>query len=212
MKGLLLKDYYLLLRSCQPILLMMLIFAVIFIPQTGPSGFLPLCALLSALMIIPTFSYDESAKWDIYALVTPVSRAGVVAAKYLMLFLLSIAGLITGLIFCVIATLLFQTAPLNSSELLFSSLLYISAALLVGSVFLPLLYKFGPEKGRMLLICCAFLPALLSFARKTLFPGLTLSISDSALHLLLSFLPAIALAIYLLSYRLSLGIYRKKDF
>ena len=42
MKGLLLKDYYLLLRSCQPILLMMLIFAVIFIPQTGPSGFLPL--------------------------------------------------------------------------------------------------------------------------------------------------------------------------
>lgn len=91
MKSLLLKDLYNMRTNVRYLLVMMLVFAVAFIPN-GYLNFLFITSTMFSVMMVSTFSYDEYAKWNRYALVMPIQKRDIVAGKFLMAVLFSLFG------------------------------------------------------------------------------------------------------------------------
>ena len=104
MKSLLLKDLYNMRTNVRYLLVMMLVFAVAFIPN-GYLNFLFITSTMFSVMMVSTFSYDEYAKWNRYALVMPIQKRDIVAGKFLMAVLFSLFGVFLGGICSVIGGL-----------------------------------------------------------------------------------------------------------
>ena len=86
MKGLLLKDFYLMAGYCKSFLLVSAVFIGLFVVE--PSNFF----FLLMLCILPTtlLSYDEREHWNVYSQVFPVTRGQYVSVKYLIGLLCSV--------------------------------------------------------------------------------------------------------------------------
>ena len=99
----------------------------------------------------------------------------------------------------------------------------ISASIGVGTVYIvytslmfPVLFKYGTEKARMLMMAMFLVPALLVFVIVKFFPSVgsgfmrTLSNSNPISIGLITIL--IMLGVLLISIKISLGIMKKKEF
>ena len=92
MKGLLLKDYYMLLKYCRPYALIVLIFGVCSLADGSNLFMLAYPAVLCGINSVSLLAYDEKSRWQQYCETMPYTRKQVVDSKYLLSFLL-IAGL-----------------------------------------------------------------------------------------------------------------------
>lgn len=142
MKALLMKDLHVLWRLLKPIFLMIVFFALI------PSNFQNTFAITYAAMIpYSSFSADESCKWNRLAAMLPYSERDMVVSKYI-LGLIAILGtaVLTAAIRMVMTLLGFGTMRL--------SLIVTAAAasVTIMDITLPLVFRFGAERGRMLLV------------------------------------------------------------
>ena len=206
MKGLILKDLLNLKGTFKTLGVMMLFFTVVFIPA-GNNFIFGIIIFMFAMMVITTISYDDLARWDSYALTMPVTRKEIVLSKYLVLGILNIAGALLSLIVGFIGTMIMGRS--FSLEILAIIGVVFLIALIFGSVMLPLIYKFGAEKARLILILCALIPTgLILLLEQLQIPIPT----DANPWIYLLILIAFTLAGLILSYGLSLKIYEKKEF
>jgi len=206
MKGLILKDLLNLKGTFKTLGVMMLFFTVVFIPA-GNNFIFGIIIFMFAMMVITTISYDDLARWDSYALTMPVTRKEIVLSKYLVLGILNIAGALLSLIVGFIGTMIMGRS--FSLEILAIIGVVFLIALIFGSVMLPLIYKFGAEKARLMLILCALIPTgLILLLEQLQIPIPT----DANPWMYLLILSAFTLAGLILSYGLSLKIYEKKEF
>lgn len=74
MKSLVLKDLFNIGHNAKSMLFILVVFAVALIPFSGVEGYIFVCAILCSMMIVTTFSFDDSSKWTRYAMIMPVSR------------------------------------------------------------------------------------------------------------------------------------------
>lgn len=142
MKGLLIKDSYILLREAKVFLLIVVMFCII------RNGFTQGFAIMYASMLpFTALSYDEQAKWDYLAEMMPYRRRDLVLSKYIIGIL---ATLIVGVLQTVstLAAQVFRPDGLLTDHLV-SILIYVCCGLLLMAVNLPVLFKLGSEKGRM---------------------------------------------------------------
>ena len=135
MWGLIRKDLYSLSSSVKSIVLLMIVFGVIFIPQSGGLAFISVTVFIMASLVISTISLDNAVKWDKYALTLPLSRQDIVKSKYVLLLLLSIIGAVIGLVACAI----YETVVNENS--LAEMLLMATMAVAIFSIVLPIIYK-----------------------------------------------------------------------
>ncbi|KNZ40482.1 ABC-2 transporter permease [Acetobacterium bakii] len=206
MKGLILKDLLNLKGTFKTLGVMLLLFAVVFIPA-GNNFVFGIIIFMFAMMVITTISYDDLARWDSYALTMPVTRKEIVLSKYLVLGILNITGAILSLCVGFIGTMVMGRS--FSMEILAIIGVVFLIAIVFGSVMLPLIYKFGAEKARLMLILCALIPTgFLLLLEQLQIPIPT----DANPWLYLLILVAFTLAGLILSYGLSLKIYEKKEF
>ena len=203
MKGLLLKDL-INLKSTVRLFFVFLIVFVALILATGDFGSYSLSiVVLSAMLPFTAMALDERAKWDRTALCAPVKRSTLVLSKYvlglLLLFIALCAGFILGLI-----------GGAEISVLLSQLFLLGLSGVLMLCVMLPLMFRFGAEKGRivlMLIMAALFAAsALLLNAPEMAFPGRK-DLMDYALILV-----AAVIAAFVLSAMWSIRIYNKKEF
>ena len=147
MKGLLLKDWYVLIGGAKRLLFLIALYIVIgeFSAGIGSVGVL-LCAMLPTSCM----SYDERSKWDRYALSMPVSVRDLVVSKYLLGYLALLAGAVLKLIVMLL--------PFGEGGDYASLALILAVTLLYMAVQFPILFKFGVENGRiwMMLLTAAF--------------------------------------------------------
>jgi ABC-2 type transport system permease protein len=202
MKGLILKDIYNLKRQYK-VLLLLLVFYTGFSLFTGDAGFLTgVLSLMMVMLTITTLAYDERSKWEKFALTMPVSRKDLVLGKYLLGFLLSVAAFIMNLVFLTVAPTKQETEALPTA----AATLGISLFFLC--VILPVLFKFGVEKGRMLMMLIFFVPTgIILLLSKTELP----SISEGFMRLLPYLCILFMVIIAYVSVQVSLAIYRKKE-
>ena len=85
MKSLVLKDLFNIGHNAKSMLFILVVFAVALIPFSGVEGYIFVCAILCSMMIVTTFSFDDSSKWTRYAMIMPVSKKELVAGKFMVL-------------------------------------------------------------------------------------------------------------------------------
>lgn len=206
MKGLILKDLLNLKSTFKMLGVMMLFFAVVFLPQ-GNGAIFGIIIMMFAMMVVTTISCDDLAKWDAYALTMPVTRAEMVLSKYLVMVLLNTLGAVLSLIIGIVGSFLMNQS-FDLEILVIVGLVYL-IAFIFGSLIIPLIYKFGTEKARLMLFLCALIPtALFLLLEQFNVPLPTTGNPWIYLFLLIVF----AVVGVVLSYLISLKIYTKKEF
>ena len=155
-RGLLLKDIYELWAQSKVLLL--LIAAYLLIPAlTGGNAMLGSVGLL---LLASALGYDERCKWERYARAMPVKRSEL----YLGKLLLGVLAVVLGAALQACAALL-----AGHTELLARLPVTVLAAAAYLAVSLPLLFKLGLEKGRILFLLLTVAFVALSGAALGLF-------------------------------------------
>jgi len=207
MKGLLLKDILNLKKQSRIMLLMTAFYFMLGLMYENPSFLTGMIVLLFTMLSITSFSYDDLAKWDRYALSLPVTRSELVLGKYVLAAVLAGAG--TVLSFAGAMFFSFIKSPIDITEQLAVSYALFAVAMLFVSVLFPIIFKFGVEKGRMLMIAVFAVPMGAIYALSYL--GISLP-SEEQLTTLLIFSPVIIFVFTAVSYALSKSVYNKKEF
>lgn len=133
-----------------------------------------------------------------------------VGSKYLLGVLVIGFGVVLGLAGGGLLTLAQDVS--FTEEILPSCLGCGVAALFMLSFILPLIYRFGVEKSRILLLAVVFLPVILilGLAKFAQEQGIAMP-SESTILLLMKIIPFIALGCYLISYFISTRILKQKE-
>jgi ABC-2 type transport system permease protein len=145
MKGLLIKDSYTILKQMK--IFLVLIFVFTCIPNFSALSF----AIVYATMIPMTaIGYDERSKWDKLASVMPYSVKDIVLSKYILGYLMVV---VTAAVACIAQAVVGLFIGTQLTQEFFIKLAYIICfALAIEAIDLPLLIRFGIEKGRLLII------------------------------------------------------------
>ena len=162
MSALILKDLYIMKKYCRSVLLMVVIFwgASIF-AGSGNLFWTFFPVIVGSVTPATLLSYDEKFRWNQYCDTMPISRAAVVAEKYVL----------------TAATVLLLTAGSVAVQLMASgrtgealddlgliAALTFTVGLLPPCVMLPAVYKFGMEKGRIVYYFCIGAACAIPFA------------------------------------------------
>lgn len=207
MKGLLLKDLYLTWKYYK-IYFFLAIFFVVISFWTDNNVFM-LSYPLMFIGVIPMGlqNIDENGKWDVYCGTMPVTKRQIVSEKYLigLLFTPPVALLILlakGLGMAITGT--FQWSVLGM-VLLMSWL----QGFLVSALSLPLIFRFGAEKGRIVqyvvIGSACGLATVIGLRTGTQLPAFSGSAGTMAV------LIALPVLLYILSWRLSIRFYEKRE-
>ena len=219
-KGLIVKDYLTLKSYKSTILFMFIILIGGGILNDGITTFLPIfLPLFFEMLAISSFSYDNLAKSDKYLLTFPINKKQMVKARYIYILLFTLLGSLMGLIF----SMLFQIISLKgviNLEVLENNLATVIGSF-VGIMFLqsiqiPMMYKFGAEKGRIMQLIM-IVAVMIGVSLITTFLLKVLQIPlDSFVVMLKNYLIAIigivVIMMYFFSYVISCKLYGKKEY
>ena len=147
MKGLLIKDWFVIWKQAKWMLLLAILYLVL--TATGSSYFfVGFSVLFLSMLPITVMGFDEKSKWNHYAVNMPFSRRDMVKSKYLL------AGIAIGtamvLYFLITSVVgLIKNQPVDYRALLYSLLPMLALGVTFISFNLPVMFKFGVEKGRL---------------------------------------------------------------
>ncbi|SBV92159.1 conserved membrane hypothetical protein [uncultured Eubacteriales bacterium] len=152
MMGFVYKDFLVLRRQILLYLLFVGVYAALVISGVFGPYILPALLVVIGLMLpMSSMSYDDLARWDKYAAATPFGRQGIVAGKYLFA-LLCILGSAVLVLILMLALSLTGLMEASAAETCLTVLGCIGSALTLDAILLPLLFKFGTEKSRVILM------------------------------------------------------------
>ena len=214
MKSLVLKDLLNIGHNAKSMLFILLVFAIALIPFSGVEGYIFVCAILCSMMIVTTFSFDDNSKWTRYAMIMPVSKKELVGGKFIVLTIFCAVGSLFGLVVGSIGGLISNKITLDLigiGELLFLTLISWVIALIFGSMSIPLVFRFGAERGRVLLLVYFLIPAGICFGVYQLLATLGVTLTDQLVFILLCCSPLLALAWCYVMYQISYRIFAKQE-
>lgn len=142
MKGLLIKDIYILREYCKSIIFIMLIylFVIIFADSKAGIGVDGFVAAYIPALAITTLSVDERNGWLNAVDSLPVKRSDVVLSKYIITIMISV---ICALIFALVRGI--KAGFPAAAELFFMNA---GIGMLANAIELPAIFKLGVDKSR----------------------------------------------------------------
>ena len=150
MTGLILKDFLILRRTLRSYLLILAIYvAVAFLGYWSASFVGGFMMVMVSMLPMNVFAYDKQAKWDVYGLSLPVGRTKTVAARYLAVLIMFAASAVLTTVVSVALNIAGRMEE-SLGEYLLACTVCAVLAMLVNAMLLPFLYKFGPERARMM--------------------------------------------------------------
>lgn len=209
MLGLIKKDLLLIKANLKTLVVIFAVFILMAFQGTMDMTFI--IPMMSVMLFIATFSYDDYNNWNAYAITLPNGRKNVVKSKYtatiIMLFITSIFSLI-------ISFLVMKVNDNSTSSTMIESLVgSVFGIGIVISLMYPLIFKLGVEKGRIWMFVIIFVFVGLG--------GLIFSAIDLKElaqnfkfieNLWYIFLPLLFVIILFISYKISEHIYLKREF
>ena len=207
MKGLLLKDWYMVVNYCKAYLLICLVFIGVSIMSDDNFFFILYPCILCGMIPVTLLGYDERSKWDQYCAALPYTKAQIVSGKYLLGMGTQIGMLLLSAVIQVIRMRVSGAFSWKS----FSSILSMLAILsfLTPAISLPPMFRWGVEKGRMAYyisvgLVCGISAFVVNVSDITLLGFLP----NSAAMLLLGLASLVA---YGISWYLSILFYQKRE-
>lgn len=205
MQGLLLKDWYMIKKYCRAYLLLTVIFTVVSFFGEDNLFLIFYPCLLCGVIPVNLIAYDENSRWTQYSEALPYTRAQIVSSKYLIGIFIQLAVMIL--------TVIAQSVRMNMagnfslSELLMIALTMLSIAGLSSAICLPFIFKMGVEKGRTAyyvmigIVCAGAVSASMVFGEQ----------AEAQIDLPIAIIAVISVAIYALSWYLSIQFYKKRE-
>lgn len=218
-KGLIIKDFQTIKSYKSTILFMIVIFVICAYINNKATNFIPIfMPLCFGMLGISSFSYDNLAKSDKYLLTFPINKKDIVKARYIYILIFTLLGTLLGLILTLI-TQWIKTSEILNKEFLNNTLAIIkgsSSAIILLQVFqIPIMYKFGAEKGRIIqMIIIIALMLGISLITTTLMNFFKISLNNFIIILkdyLITILGIAVILLYIISYKISCKIYEKKE-
>ncbi len=206
MKGLMIKDILNLRKNFKTTLLVIGFFAIYAYSSNNPSYMITMVTLILSMMPLTSMAYDDMSKWDRYALAMPISKKDIVLSKYILSILLSLVSILVS--FIITYLFILPRSDMGRRELLLVAYIIFFISLVYVSIVLPLIYKFGVEKTRIITMCVFAIPTMMVFAFYKM--GLQLP-SKKQLLFLLKVSPLILILILICSALFSYITYKNKD-
>ena len=200
MKALLIKDLLTLKGQAKSLLLVLAVWFVISYINGSGLFFTALSVIYGMLLPLTTLSVDEKSRVERYMMSAPVTRAELALSRYV----LGLLGLLALGVLGVGASLVIGDSLAEAIGA--SAACFFLAVLLLG-VTLPLVYKFGTDKARIISIVIYMVTFLAVGFIASRF-GIELDELSGAFFLL----PLLSLTVLAASVAVSLGIYKKKEF
>ena len=207
MKGLLLKDLYMMRKYCKAYLLITVIFIAVSFASSENLFFIFYPCLLCGMIPVNLLGYDERSKWLQYSETLPYTKAQIVSGKYLIGIGTQLAVLlITGVAQAIRMSL---EGTFSLSEHLILMMLLLILSLIASSITLPFMFKLGVEKGRMAYYIMIGLVCAGSIVSSNLLAsGIQSEIKFTPI---LPIICLIGIGIYALSWYLSIVFYKKRE-
>ena len=200
MKALLVKDLLTLMGQAKSLLIVLAVWFIISFINGSGLFFTSLSVIYGMLLPLTTLSIDEKSRVERYMMSMPVTRAELALSRYA----LGLLGLLALGVLGIGASLVIGD---SLEEALGASAACFCLAVLLLGVTLPLVYKFGTDKARVVCIAVYMVTFLaVSFIAARF--GIELDDLSGAFFLL----PFLSLAVLALSAAVSLGIYKKREF
>lgn len=203
MRGLLAKDGYIIFKQLKFFLILIVVFAVI--PSPALSGF---SIIYTAMLPMTVMAYDEQSKWDKFARMMPYSNKDLVLSKYVVGYIgVMGAALLTLISSMVCVAFGYGTVVERLSVVLIS----ISGGLLLEAVGMPMMLRFGVEKGRILFVIIAAAVTICSLASTSNSIRSELRMPAVPKISLLLLITAATVVLNLISIAVSARLYRTKE-
>ena len=207
MKGLLLKDWYMMRKHCRSYLLIAAVFIAVSLYSNDNLFFIFYPCLLCGMIPVNLLGYDERSRWMQYSGTLPYTKTQIVSAKYLIgllaqVTILIVTGIAQGVKMTVAGNFVF-------GEFVVLMLLMLIVATLTSSISLPFIFKLGVEKGRTAYFIMIGFVCGASILASSFFRGqLVAEIEPNAI---LAALAVAGIGVYALSWYLSVVFFKGRD-
>lgn len=218
MKGLLVKDFKLMMLQKNFLLLILAIVIGMMIlsdDMVFPIGFL---SFIASLFTVSTISYDDFDNGNAFLFTLPITRNNYVIEKYFLGLLFGCIAWILATVLGIIVTVSKDILPVT--DLVQSSLIILPMMIVVQAIMLPFQLKFGGDKGRIAMIgafgALAVISIVIVKGAEAIFKVDLICLLDNlptvSMGVFLAITIIIALLMLLISTKISLSIMNKKEF
>ena len=200
MKGLIYENFFLLRKQIIMALGLLVVCAIVGL-KTNPFVFCGMSTMLVSMMPVTVMVYEEESKMLKILITTATSRKDIVYSKYVLTFVLSFVTFLINLGFLSIA---------NKGEFiqnLIVSVLIFFVGIVMIEIMLPLIFKYGVETGRtLLLVIMLLLSAIVTFIL-----SLGLSMTKQLAMIILIGIPTGFILLTIFSIFMSVKVFKNKD-
>ena len=207
MKGLLIKDFYMMKKYCRAYLLIAVVFIAVsfFAEENLFMTFYPclLCGMIPENLV----AYDERSHWMEFSGTLPYTKAQIVSGKYLIGLMTQAALLVVTGVAQGIRMAMAGSFALRDFAVLMLLMLCVSTV--ASSITMPFVFKLGVEKGRVAyyvmvgVVCGGIVVA------SNVFRGQMQS--EMQVNAPLTLVALVCIGIYALSWYLSVVFYQKRE-
>lgn len=207
MKGLLLKDVYMIRKYCKAYLLIAAVFIAVSFVSDDNMFFIFYPCLLCGMIPVNLLGYDERSRWMQYSGTLPYSKTQIVSSKYLIGLFAQASMLIVTAIAQGIH--MYMNGGFRFEDFIVLILMLLIMSTVTSSITLPFVFKLGVEKGRIAYYVMIGVVCAGSVIASSLFRAdLQGKIQSNNFLAILCF---VGIGIYALSWYLSIVFYKKRE-
>lgn len=212
MSGLLVKEYYTLRRYLKQYILLFIFFGVLSVYLDSAIYFQAMVTMSMCMLVFTGMSYDSTAGWDKYVMTMPISRKEVVLSKYVSCVIYAASAIVVSTVFSIIIN---RIHPMEDGGLMLMTT--VAATLLclifiIYSILLPMIFKLGVEKTRILMIAVIMIPVFAILGTAEYMPESVLDFIEQHAAIFGAAGVIMSVLIYFISYFISVSIFSKKEF
>lgn len=207
MKGLLLKDWYMVKKYCRAYLLIAIVFIAISFFSDDNMFFVFYPCLLCGMIPVNLLAYDERSHWMQYSGTLPYTKTQIVSGKYLIgllaqLTVLAATGIAHGV-------KMYAAGNFVLGDFAVLMLLMLIVSTLSSSICLPFVFKLGVEKGRTAYYVMVGFVCGASILASGILRGQLMG--EIQPDLILGLLAIVGISVYILSWYLSVMFFKKRE-
>ena len=215
MKGLIIKDFKLLMMNKTFFLIMLVICGFISLTnENDPTFIISFMTFITAVFTISTISYDDFNNGMPFLLTLPITRKLYAAEKYVF-------GMLTGAavwffsVLLVSAVQLFSFSNVQLIDILCTAVINLFISYLILYLIIPIQIKYGNERGRLVLFLVVVITIAMSYVLSSLIAesvNIRNILNELTMTPILLILIGLVLLGYYISSRISIHIMEKKQY
>lgn len=220
--ALLKKDLYNLSSYKTSIIIILILVPVFCISISDIQFIIPALTMMLGMIAISTFSYDDMSKANKYIKAMPCTKKEVVRGKYILAIMgILLGGVIGTIVTIVVGNIINIVNPssdvvLNYQEIIINALTWMVGLFIIQNIQIPLLYKYGSEKSRivmvMLMILAGGLIIFISPLISAIYNMANIQIPENLYTTIIGIgLTVLVIVMYVISFKMSYKIYKNKE-